>query len=106
MEINGLDQLKNIVDNSLEREASEYTDDNVSEKDWQQRKWTEGTYINCDLRYYHLASLGKFDVVLVDPPWYLFVFRRVSLFSVFHSFSLSFFSLPSLRVFSVGYRTL
>lgn len=33
------------------------------------RKYKEGTYLNCDLRYFNLASLGKFDVVLIDPPW-------------------------------------
>lgn len=37
--------------------------------DWEDVKWKEGTYINCDLRYYDLAQLGKFDVVLIDPPW-------------------------------------
>lgn len=28
-----------------------------------------GHYINCDLRYFTLSSLGKFDVILIDPPW-------------------------------------
>jgi mRNA (2'-O-methyladenosine-N6-)-methyltransferase len=37
--------------------------------DWEDAKWKEGTYINCDLRYYDLSLLGKFDVVLIDPPW-------------------------------------
>lgn len=36
---------------------------------WEDSKWTEGTWINCDLRHYDLSKLGKFDVVLVDPPW-------------------------------------
>ena len=26
-------------------------------------------WIHCDVREYDLASLGKFDVILVDPPW-------------------------------------
>lgn len=35
-----------------------------------QWKWTEGTFINCDLRYFSLKSLNyDFDVVLIDPPW-------------------------------------
>jgi hypothetical protein len=38
---------------------------------WEKLKWNSGTYVNCDLRYYNLAALGKFDVVLIDPPWYL-----------------------------------
>jgi len=69
MEINSLYHLRNIIDNTLEREANQFESSDFSESDWEKRKWTEGTYINCDLRYYHLASLGKFDVVLVDPPW-------------------------------------
>lgn len=36
---------------------------------YQMRKYREGTYINCDLRYFNLSSLGKFDMVLIDPPW-------------------------------------
>ena len=36
---------------------------------YSQEKWKEATFINCDLRYFNLAALGKFDVVLVDPPW-------------------------------------
>jgi 16S rRNA G966 N2-methylase RsmD len=35
------------------------------------KKYKEGTYINCDLRYFNLSSLGKFDVVHLDPPWRL-----------------------------------
>jgi len=26
-------------------------------------------WINCDLRFFDLTILGKFDVVLADPPW-------------------------------------
>lgn len=37
------------------------------------KRLRDGTYINCDLRYFNLAylraRLGNFDVVLVDPPW-------------------------------------
>lgn len=44
-------------------------DDNNS--DWESRKWVEGTYINCDLRYFNLDSIGKFDIILIDPPWRL-----------------------------------
>lgn len=26
-------------------------------------------YINCDLRYFNLKSVGKVDIVMADPPW-------------------------------------
>eukprot|EP00002_Diphylleia_rotans_P022530 TRINITY_DN4411_c0_g2_i8.p1 TRINITY_DN4411_c0_g2~~TRINITY_DN4411_c0_g2_i8.p1 ORF type:complete len:554 (-),score=64.39 TRINITY_DN4411_c0_g2_i8:120-1781(-) len=32
-------------------------------------RFREGTYVNCDLRYFNLSCLGKFDVVMIDPPW-------------------------------------
>lgn len=32
------------------------------------KSYKSGKYINCDVRYFNFASLGKFDVVLVDPP--------------------------------------
>lgn len=32
-------------------------------------RWQQGTYINCDLRFFELRALGKFDVVYLDPPW-------------------------------------
>lgn len=41
--------------------------------------WSERTFINCDLRYYNLASLGKFDAILIDPPWFVVEFCRLSL---------------------------
>lgn len=112
MEIKGLDRLKNVIDSSLEREVSDYTDDNMSEKDWDQRKWTEGTYINCDLRYYNLASLGKFDVVLVDPPWYLIFLSMCECESLHlshththtHALSLHFFH-DSISFFLLAYQT-
>ena len=35
-----------------------------------ERRWTEGTWINCDARYFNLAALGgDFDIVHMDPPW-------------------------------------
>jgi len=33
------------------------------------QRFSEGTYVNCDIRYLNFASLGEFDVVLLDPPW-------------------------------------
>ncbi|KAG2392760.1 hypothetical protein C9374_011485 [Naegleria lovaniensis] len=33
------------------------------------KPFKDGHYINCDLRYFTLSSLGKFDVILIDPPW-------------------------------------
>ena len=33
-------------------------------------RWDEATYLNCDLRYFDLKSLGgNFDCILIDPPW-------------------------------------
>ena len=26
-------------------------------------------WINCDLRYFDFKVLGKFDVIMADPPW-------------------------------------
>lgn len=40
------------------------------DENWEKLKWTQGTFVNCDLRYYNLTALGKFDVILIDPPWY------------------------------------
>lgn len=33
------------------------------------KSFKQGHYINCDLRYFSLETLGKFDVILIDPPW-------------------------------------
>src|SRR3990167_10023160 len=35
-------------------------------------RWKYGTFINCDVRYFHFKSLGsEYDVVHLDPPWRL-----------------------------------
>jgi hypothetical protein len=35
-----------------------------------QHRWTEGAFINCDLRFFDLQALGgDFGVVYADPPW-------------------------------------
>eukprot|EP01117_Protostelium_nocturnum_P008242 TRINITY_DN2941_c0_g1_i1.p1 TRINITY_DN2941_c0_g1~~TRINITY_DN2941_c0_g1_i1.p1 ORF type:complete len:733 (-),score=238.28 TRINITY_DN2941_c0_g1_i1:169-2367(-) len=48
------------------KEAEKHAKDLIDHQ-W---KWTEGTFINCDLRYFSLKSLNyDFDVVLIDPPW-------------------------------------
>ena len=26
-------------------------------------------WINCDIRYFDMSIIGKFDVVIADPPW-------------------------------------
>ena len=26
-------------------------------------------WVNCDLRYFDFKILGKFDVIMADPPW-------------------------------------
>ena len=30
-------------------------------------------WINCDLRYFDFKILGKFNVVMADPPWDILV---------------------------------
>ena len=64
--VKDLHKLGNLID----REPKE---DSTGKKkkeypyDW---RFKEGTWINCDLRYFDLKSLGgNFDVVLIDPPW-------------------------------------
>ena len=34
------------------------------------RRATSPFYMNVDLKTFDLSSLGKFDVILLDPPWY------------------------------------
>jgi hypothetical protein len=67
VEIRHLGQLKSRAD-------KEFIEENLTEEEaelaikWQ---WKNGSFINCDLRYYPLDSLGgNFDIVLIDPPWY------------------------------------
>jgi hypothetical protein len=57
--------------NVVEKMSKEKDIDEVESGFWKyaQDKWKEATFINCDLRYFNLAALGKFDVVLMDPPW-------------------------------------
>jgi hypothetical protein len=61
-----LHKLGNLIDrvsgdSNGKKKKSEY------EYDW---RFKEGTWINCDLRYFDLKSLGgNFDVVVIDPPW-------------------------------------
>jgi mRNA (2'-O-methyladenosine-N6-)-methyltransferase len=26
-------------------------------------------WINCDIRYFEMSIIGKFDVIIADPPW-------------------------------------
>ena len=34
------------------------------------QRWKEGTWINCDLRYFNLGTLGgNFGIIYLDPPW-------------------------------------
>lgn len=57
------------ISDVLKRYNESYLDITPSDQgdNW---KWTEGTYLNCDLRYLDLKLLqGNFDVVLLDPPW-------------------------------------
>lgn len=33
------------------------------------KKLSEAEWINCDLKFFDVRILGKFDVVMADPPW-------------------------------------
>jgi 16S rRNA G966 N2-methylase RsmD len=60
-----LDSTKAVIDKTLIKEGKSVTSGYYKEA----YNWSERTFINCDLRYYNLASLGKFDAILIDPPW-------------------------------------
>jgi mRNA (2'-O-methyladenosine-N6-)-methyltransferase len=30
---------------------------------------SETQWINCDLRYFDFRVLGKFNIIMADPPW-------------------------------------
>jgi len=34
-----------------------------------EKRATPVTSIQCDLKTYDITQLGKFDVILIDPPW-------------------------------------
>lgn len=63
--VEGLEGFRSIIDKTLEKEGKR------DELYWanDHDRWTKGTYINADVRYLNLSALGKFDVVLIDPPW-------------------------------------
>lgn len=64
VELRDVEYFQNIIE-KVEKETD------LEQGFWKspQDKWKEATFINCDLRYFNLAALGKFDVVLMDPPW-------------------------------------
>jgi mRNA (2'-O-methyladenosine-N6-)-methyltransferase len=65
--IAGLSSWSSTLERKMRKEGSAPLD--LPMPNWDDVKWEQGTYINCDLRYYDLSPLGKFDVVLLDPPW-------------------------------------
>jgi hypothetical protein len=57
----------NHIERKEEAEEKPKKKEKVYPYDW---RWHDGTWINCDLRYFDLTTLGgNFDVVLIDPPW-------------------------------------
>ncbi len=46
----------------------EHVSNSLSKSSTTSQSYKNGHYINCDLRYFNLASLGKFDIVYMDPP--------------------------------------
>lgn len=69
IEISDLEHFgSNLVDKHREKEGK--GGEGLGVWSIPEEMFEKGTYINCDVRYYNLAALGKFDVVLIDPPWY------------------------------------
>eukprot|EP01118_Nematostelium_gracile_P013153 TRINITY_DN4935_c0_g1_i3.p1 TRINITY_DN4935_c0_g1~~TRINITY_DN4935_c0_g1_i3.p1 ORF type:complete len:426 (+),score=101.48 TRINITY_DN4935_c0_g1_i3:430-1707(+) len=33
------------------------------------KELTEGQWVNCDIRHFDMSVLGKFSVIMADPPW-------------------------------------
>lgn len=64
--IRGLDRLKSTIAQNAEKEGIDLEGVDLH---WESIKWDEGTYINCNLKYFDLSQLGYFDVIVVDPPW-------------------------------------
>ena len=63
-----MDKEYDSVDDEYIEDNSNSSDEEGNSKDW---RWKEATFINCDLRYYDLSTLGgNFDAVLIDPPWF------------------------------------
>eukprot|EP00871_Galdieria_phlegrea_P001917 jgi/Galph1/2726/GphlegSOOS_G1420.1 len=66
-----LTSLQNVVIYHREKEFFSFID--CVNENSEKKKFRDGAYINCDLRYFNLGylreKLGSFDVVLADPPW-------------------------------------
>ena len=41
----------------------------ASDEDYISRKMLPPQWINCDIRYLDFSTLGKFSVIMADPPW-------------------------------------
>nr|CAG4709834.1 unnamed protein product [Naegleria fowleri] len=68
------DESKNQEEDSEEPYDPNFISEHVSNavgasSHYKIKPFKDGHYINCDLRYFTLSSLGKFDVILIDPPW-------------------------------------
>ena len=62
--LKGLANLQSVIEKKLHGDYS-----NRINRHPQVQEWKGGEYINCDLRYFNLSSLGNFSIVLIDPPW-------------------------------------
>ncbi|KAL9642803.1 hypothetical protein ABK040_009878 [Willaertia magna] len=75
--LNGFEDYKGLIEKKINNkllEDKEFVKKHVnnavgSGSNYKVKEYKDGHYINCDLRYFNLSSLGKFNVILVDPPW-------------------------------------
>lgn len=76
LDIKGLGEYQSIIEKKTKGLLDDYSEKHIESakskmNNSKPKKYKHGTYINCDLRYFNLTSLGSFDVVMIDPPWRL-----------------------------------
>jgi N6-adenosine-specific RNA methylase IME4 len=75
--IDGLSEFQSVVEKKPSKKKRLDDDETTLDSSsggrtalYKTKKYKEGHYINCDLRYFNLNMLGGgYDVVMLDPPW-------------------------------------
>lgn len=67
--LEGFSEYESIMDKKPAKKKKVEVEDPSKSVIYKTKQYKEGNYINCDLRYFNLANIGHFDVVLIDPPW-------------------------------------